>query len=209
MAKERIIPWNKGKRLGPETQEHRAKISSALTGKKRKPFTETHRKNLSRRKFTAEWKMGISRGNKGKKVSREARKKISETAKKRGVGKWMVGRKFPIETREKQSAAMRKRVKLGVHNFWKGGMSYEPYTMDWTVTLRRSIRERDGYTCQICGKQQSDTVFAVHHIDYNKKNCDPLNLTTLCHSCHSKTNHKRDFWVLFFAKKHSAAAGGF
>jgi 5-methylcytosine-specific restriction endonuclease McrA len=69
--------------------------------------------------------------------------------------------------------------------------SFEPYSVDWTTTLKISIRQRDRYTCQICGKQQGDNAFSVHHIDYNKQNCNPENLITLCNSCHSKTNYNR------------------
>jgi len=79
--------------------------------------------------------------------------------------------------------------------FWKGGISFEPYSIDWTKTLKKSIRERDKYTCRLCGKEQEDIIFAVHHIDYNKKNCNPNNLITLCRSCHSKTNINREYWA--------------
>jgi len=40
----------------------------------------------------------------------------------------------------------------------------------------------------------------VHHIDYDKKNCDPENLITLCKNCHPKTNSNRGDWIEFFAK---------
>jgi len=86
--------------------------------------------------------------------------------------------------------------KLGEKNVnWNGGVSFEPYTVDWKETLRRAIRQRDKYTCKICGKLQSSD---VHHIDYYKKNCNPNNLTTLCHQCHSKTNYKRKYWINYF-----------
>jgi 5-methylcytosine-specific restriction endonuclease McrA len=76
--------------------------------------------------------------------------------------------------------------------------SFEPYSVDWTTTLKISIRQRDRYTCQICGKQQGDNAFSVHHIDYNKQNCNPENLITLCNSCHSKTNYNRKEWIEYF-----------
>ena len=79
---------------------------------------------------------------------------------------------------------------------WRGGTSFEPYSVDWTKTLKRSIRERDKYTCQTCGKEPA--IF-VHHIDYDKKNCKPNNLITLCSSCHAMTNFNRDFWKIVLA----------
>ena len=81
------------------------------------------------------------------------------------------------------------------HYNWKGGVSREPYSVDWTNTLKRSIRERDCYTCQICSQYGID----VHHIDYDKKNCNPDNLVTLCRKCHTKTNHNREDWTKFFS----------
>jgi len=86
------------------------------------------------------------------------------------------------------------------HPRWRGGISFEPYSLDWTQTLKRSIRERDKYTCQLCSKQQENRAFDVHHIDYDKKNCDPENLILLCHSCHTKTNTKRNYWINYFKK---------
>lgn len=86
------------------------------------------------------------------------------------------------------------------HWNWQGGKSFDEYSVDWTETLKRSIRERDRYICQLCSKQQGDRAFNVHHIDYDKKNCNPYNLITLCHRCHSKTNYDREYWIDFFGK---------
>lgn len=86
--------------------------------------------------------------------------------------------------------------KLGQNNpNWKGGKSFEPYPIYWKETLKQSIRQRDGYICQICGKEPS---INVHHIDYNKENCNPDNLITLCDVCHVKTNFNRDYWINYF-----------
>ena len=78
---------------------------------------------------------------------------------------------------------------------WNGGTSFEPYSVDWTKSLRKSIRERDRYTCQVCGEEPA---VYVHHIDYDKKNCNPTNLVTLCASCHGKTNFNRKNWIKYF-----------
>ena len=81
------------------------------------------------------------------------------------------------------------------HPHWQGGKSFKSYTTDWTETLRKSIRQRDKYTCQICRKEPA---IYCHHIDYNKKNCNPNNLITLCKNCHSKTNTNRNHWINYF-----------
>jgi hypothetical protein len=68
------------------------------------------------------------------------------------------------------------------------------YSINWTDTLKKAIRERDHYVCQLCLKNG----WVVHHIDYDKKNCDPKNLITLCRKCHAKTNYNRNIWIRVF-----------
>ena len=84
---------------------------------------------------------------------------------------------------------------------WKGGISFKAYAVDWTKTLKRSIRERDHYICQFCGMPQLDEAFCVHHIDYDKKNCSPANLISLCRKCHSRTFGNRKYWINYFSGK--------
>ena len=91
---------------------------------------------------------------------------------------------------------------------WKGGISFEPYSPEWTKVLKNMIRERDKYICQMCGKTQEEQKrkdgrsLTIHHIDYNKMNCNSENLITLCRSCHSRTSSgKREKWKKFFEEK--------
>lgn len=97
------------------------------------------------------------------------------------------------------------RKKLSIAHKWKKNKEYKEwseseYTLNWTQTLKRSIRERDWYMCQMpwCNKPQRDIAHSVHHIDYNKSNCNPENLITLCNVCHAKTNYKREIWIEYF-----------
>ena len=80
---------------------------------------------------------------------------------------------------------------------WKGGNSLKRERAQASGELtkwRKSVYNRDNYTCQICKEPQGDKALDVHHIDYNKKNCNPENLIALCMSCHRKTNYNRYFW---------------
>jgi len=128
---------------------------------------------------------------------------------KKGFTPWNKNKKGeyclpPLSIEHKKKLSISKMGKLNPS--WCGGMSKpQPYTTDWTDTLKRSIRERDHYTCRVCGKQQGETTFSVHHIDYNKENCSPTNLITLCPNCHSKTNHNRNTWIDFFTNKSTVA----
>lgn len=141
--------------------------------------------------------------NKGLPFSLEVRKKMSLS--KIGVKR----PPFTEETKRKMSVSQRKRtmpeyVKLKISgeksHLWNGGTSYEDYAIEWTNRLKLSIRERDNFTCQVCGKIEEERSHDVHHIDYNKKNCSNLNLVTLCRKCHMRTNFKREAWIRFFNK---------
>jgi len=160
--------------------------------------TQEHNKNVS------EAKKGKPSNFKGKNHSEESKKKISESRKgiefseehRRKLSDWGKRRVYSKEFSEKMSLIVRGKNNPN----WNGGSSFEGYPIDWTETLRRSIRERDRYTCQVCLKQQTEETFSVHHIDYNKQNCNPDNLITLCNSCHVKTNKNRDYWKDYFKK---------
>ena len=106
---------------------------------------------------------------------------------KKGYVPWNKGKKMSQEFIDKISGSK--------HHNWNNGSSFKPYTVDWTRSLRISIRERDRYVCQLCSKKQGDVTFDVHHIDYDKENCNPNNLITLCHSCNMKVNFDRNYWT--------------
>jgi len=184
------IPWNKNKK-GLQEAWNKGKKSSKETIEKLK-------KSLIGKIFSSGWKHTQSAKDKnriahlGKKCSKETREKMSK-AHKGHVG-YTKGMKFTNETKRKMSES-HKGEKC---NWWQGGKSFEEYSVDWVVTLKRSIRERDHYTCQLCNKEQGDEALSVHHIDYNKKNCNPDNLISLCRSCHSKTNNNRKDWIDYF-----------
>lgn len=81
------------------------------------------------------------------------------------------------------------------NNNWPGGLSFEDYSFNWNEQLKKSIRKRDNYKCQLCYKKGKD----VHHIDYNKNNCKKDNLITLCIGCNARVNINRDYWYAYFS----------
>lgn len=129
-------------------------------------------------------------------VSEETRKKISRSMRgmNRGKNNPRYGKVVSEGTRKKMSLSHKGEN----HWNWCGGKSLEEYSIDWRETLRRSIRERDHYSCRLCGTPQGDIAHDIHHINYDKKDNSPDNLITLCHICHSKTNFNRDYWIKFF-----------
>ena len=102
---------------------------------------------------------------------------------KNDISKRQTGRKLSEETKKKLSLAFQGENS----SLWRGGKSFEPYSVDWTKTLKRSIRERDNYICQKCNQYGN----VVHHIDEDKLNCDTDNLVTVCTKCHRKIHSKK------------------
>ncbi len=135
----------------------------------------------------------ISKGGKGKKLSEECKRKISEAH---------IGRKLSDEHRHNLSIAHRGDK----HSNGRGGTTSLPYPWDWNETLREAIRQRDNYSCRICGITQEEhktkfgKALSVHYIDYERGNSDPKNLVALCNVCHTKTNWNRKHWPPYFQK---------
>lgn len=87
------------------------------------------------------------------------------------------------------------------HPQWKGGISCEPYCDSWAdKEFKKDILERDNYECQNPDCWQINNQLCLHHMDYNKKNCNPKNLITLCRSCNARANKNRDVWFKFYSK---------
>ena len=162
--------------------------------------------------WSIEDKKKLSQSHLGKHHSKKTREKMSNSAK--GKHHYWLGKKRTTETKIKigkshkgKHLSEEHKKKLselmsGENHFnWQGGISFRPYSQDWTETLRKSIRERDNYICRLCGKTQIEELerkLSVHHIDYNKQNCNPDNLITLCNNCNIKINKNRDYWTNYF-----------
>jgi len=93
-----------------------------------------------------------------------------------------------------------------LHWNWLDGNKYG-YTIEFSEELKSKIRKRDNYTCQVCGMTEEEhiTVYGyvllIHHIDYNKKNCEEGNLISVCSSCHMRTNYNRKYWIVELRRK--------
>lgn len=173
------------------TEQTKKKISDTLKKighRPKKQFISFGDKNPARRPEVRK-KISIARKGQHNSIKTEFKKGY-----RKGLPSWNKGITHNKEWRQQHSEQMRGKNNPN----WKDGKSFEKYTINWTKTLKRSIRERDKYICQICNLQQGDRAFPVHHIDYNKQNCNPDNLITLCLKCHIKTNYKREYWTNYF-----------
>lgn len=75
-----------------------------------------------------------------------------------------------------------------------------PYPDEFNEALKKYIYIRDNGICQYC-KTSVNGSHAVHHIDYDKLNCNPNNLVLLCKKCHGKTNYNREYWMKYLYNK--------
>lgn len=85
------------------------------------------------------------------------------------------------------------------HPNWKGGIACEPYCEVWLdKDFKESIKARDNYECQnpLCNGKSK--MLCLHHIDYKKKNCHPMNLITVCKSCNAIANYNREWHTAFY-----------
>ncbi len=82
---------------------------------------------------------------------------------------------------------------------WKGGIQNKPYCEIWSnLEFKESIKFRDDYKCLNPHCSNKSDILVIHHIDYNKDNCDNNNLITLCNSCNVKANYDRDWHTSWY-----------
>lgn len=182
------------------TKEHNEKIGISNLGNKnwlgKKHTIQSNEKNRLAhigRVASEETKKKMSLSHIGNKTLEKTKNKlrIILTGRK---NPWVVG--LPHLFKKGNKIASKN---LGIKNHaWKGGVSFHPYSLDWTKKLKNKIRKRDNFACQMCLLVQDKKNHSVHHVDYNKKNCKENNLITLCNSCHIRTNFNREYWINYF-----------
>ena len=176
----KIIPSLLGKHHSKESKE---KLRLAHLGKHNSPSTEFKKGRISLYGF----KKGQASWNKGKQFSEGTKQKIRLAH---------IGMKASDETKTKMS------LKNSMENnpSWLGGISFEPYGLEFNNKLKGQIRQRDNYRCQECFRHQNELKrkLHVHHLDFNKKNNNPSNLISLCNNCHAQTLFNRDKWTNYF-----------
>ncbi len=177
-----------------------------------------HNHHTRGRKHTEDEKNKISNSHKGKPKSPEhiekirianiGRKDSIETRLKKSFSH--IGMHHSEETCDKISEALEglpkteehKEHMMGSNNpSWKGGISFLPYCPKFNNELKEMVRNRDNYMCQNpdCSYTQLESLLlcnmklSVHHIHYDKENCEP-DLITLCNKCNCKANFNRDYW---------------
>jgi len=150
----------------------------------------------------------VSKWQRGRKLSKVTREKISLSVKRAHVE----GRLNTLHFRKQHSLFMKKRFANRLNNpwygrrgklspVWNGGSSFEPYDAKFNDELKEAIRNRFKRLCMMCFKPEGKIKLVVHHIDYDKKNNFITNLVPLHNKCHVKTNNgkvNRLNWKKYF-----------
>jgi len=162
----------KGSKLSPE---HKTRIAIALKRNKNTLGKHWNWRDESRIKI------------KGRKIIGGEKYRF-----KKGQSAWNKGKKNWMSEQGKEG--LRKANKSGKEaKNWIDGRSFLPYPIVFNKELKEKIKFRDKYTCQFCGVKEKDYFqkLSIHHLDYNKNNCNSDNLKTICRSCNAKLNSKR------------------
>ncbi len=225
--KKGYAPWNKGKRLSEEIRE-KMRVSSkgrvpwdkGLT----KETSESLRRMSEKKIGRVPWNRGVPAWSRG--LTKETDDRLRKTSiSLKGRPSWRKGLTKETDERiRKQSESCKGRVpwnkgltketdgrlkkiseshKGENGSGWIDGRSFLPYPVEFTRQLKELIRQRDNYQCQKCGCSEIENMrkLCVHHIDYDKENCLPSNLTALCDRCNSEVNSNRVFRKQYFSTK--------
>lgn len=171
----------KGTKLSDETKKKMSESNAHYWLEKKR--SEQTREKMRQAHLGRKNRLGFVHTDESKeKLSFARRGKVMSEATKEKLRQYWIGQKSPL---------------------WKGGYSRKDYPLGWNRNHRELIRARDEYKCGMCGVHEIETNrrHAVHHIDYDKKNLSQKNLISLCLRCHAKTNHNRNYWYDFFARK--------
>ena len=215
-------PWNKGikgaqqawnKGLDKETDARVAKYAKEKIGVKRPDMTGELNCNFNKRGTLHHafgkpaWNTGLTKET-DKRVLKISNSLIGKPVWNKGVTEYNT--KPCSEEQKKKLSALRMGENNPMHGksgeqspTWKGGISTFPYSQEWNNKLKTQIRKRDKYICRICGVNQKELKeqLTIHHIDYDKGNCQHINLISLCRICHSKTNFDREKWEEILSSK--------
>ena len=150
--------------------------------------------------------------NIGRVFSEETRKKMSETHKKIGTGEWMKGKKLTEETKKRISESLKghlgywlgkkrlleTKLKISKANsgensyLWRGGITSASIKIRHSFEMRQwreAVFARDNFTCLWCGQRGGE--LNADHIKpfalFPELRFELSNGRTLCIDCHRKT----------------------
>lgn len=192
-AKERLKDPNRLKTLIEAGVKGAARAKETQTGNKK---SDLHKQHLSeaaiKRCSDPGWRQQASENATRRQSDPLVRKRIGDVSREHF--------KDP-DFKEKHRKSCIGRNDGEKSHLWKGGISFEPYCPAFNNVFKERVRAFFGYICQECLTPQNGEKLHVHHVNFNKMSCcdttKPL-FIPLCRSCHSATNHNRDYWEQHF-----------
>jgi len=105
-------------------------------------------------------------------------------------------------TRQRMSISQKERlrqhpeaIKRGPDNpLYINGNGNLPYPETFNKELKKQIRLRDEFRCQLCGTSIKEKRLHVHHINYDINDNRKRNLISLCNTHHNQANYSREKW---------------
>lgn len=154
----------------------------------RKCSEETKRKrseSLKGRIFSEEHRQKLAKAQTGKIYSKESREKMSKSHL--GQSAWNKGIPQLEEIKQKISIA---KTKFRIVN---NGYCDQWFDFEYRKDCRKNYCEECGIKEEIKTGRDGRiyTNLHLHHKDFNKKNCHPNNLPTVCNSCHQKIHWRK------------------
>ena len=146
--------------------------------------------NIQKHKGKIPWNKNKTNVYTQKQIEQLRTSHLGQKAWNKGLKNWLS---------EESNRERIKKISGPNSSVWKGGISCEPYCVQWLdKEYKESIKQRDGYIClnPCCFKKSKK--LCVHHINYNKKDCHPKNLITLCIACNSTANYNRSWYEQWY-----------
>ncbi len=203
LSKEHCEKISEGLKGHVTSEETKRKISQAQVGR---PQTEQRIKNAAEgvRRF---WKEDPRADEVRRQVSERSKKYRHSKLAKAKISHSKIGKPRSEETKRKVSAtktgvklSMETRRNMSLAHGGDGTLKPQPYPTMFNKALKDKIKTRDSNKCRNPGCWGTTKRISVHHIDYDKDNCDPSNLITVCQSCNVRANKGREFWTAFYQK---------
>jgi len=201
VIKKGHIPWNKGRKNPELAEKMRTGIYLQCGFCKKEIYIPKHRIDKSKNHFCSYKCLNIFYSGKNHPKYKD--------------GKYCKGRKnyCPDCFKEGKIIEIKSRANFCKSHCQKGerssnyihGLGHKGYSQEFR-NLREQILKRDNYICQNCNMTEEEHLIVmgkglhVHHIDYNKQNCDITNLITLCNWCNLRANKNRHYWINYFRR---------
>ncbi len=144
--------------------------------------------HIPRRKF--------GEGKKGKKILNPYNRKDFKGKNNPFFGKHHTQKTKRIVSKKNRGRIrpLKERIQLSLSHGGTGiPREFNKYPINF-FRIRKVILKRDNYICKYCLKKGK----VVHHIDYDKTNCNEDNLISLCQGCNIRANFNRDYWYSYF-----------